>query len=107
MENRYGIMSYRQDLPGFGEPQEGTWDGFQRINTDTKSGGIIGVFRQGGVTSERLVTINYLGQDKLYEVKQMDGKVMATATGKELQTKGFKVALEKDYDGLLLEVSSK
>jgi alpha-galactosidase len=36
MEDRYNIMSYRQDLPGFGEPKEGLWDGFQRINTDTK-----------------------------------------------------------------------
>ncbi len=36
MENRYQIMSYRQDLPGFGEPMEGMWDGFQRMNTDLK-----------------------------------------------------------------------
>ena len=26
METKYGIMSYRQDLPGFGEPMEGMWD---------------------------------------------------------------------------------
>jgi alpha-galactosidase len=36
MENRYSIMSYRQDLPGFGEPKEGMWDGFSRINTESK-----------------------------------------------------------------------
>jgi|GEM_PF-3095071 alpha-galactosidase len=36
-------MSYRQDLANFGEPMEGHWDGYQRINFDTKSGGIIGV----------------------------------------------------------------
>ena len=29
MEAKYGIMSFRQDLPGFGEPMEGMWDGFQ------------------------------------------------------------------------------
>ncbi len=48
MQDRHDYMMYRQDLAGFGEPQEGQWDGFQRINTDTKSGGIVGVFRQGG-----------------------------------------------------------
>ncbi|HLG40105.1 MAG TPA: glycoside hydrolase family 36 protein, partial [Chitinophagaceae bacterium] len=59
MENLYGIMSYRQDLPGFGEPKEGMWDGFQRINTETKKGGIAGVFRQGSMETKRLVTVNY------------------------------------------------
>ena len=49
MEAKYDIMSFRQDLPGFGEPMEGMWDGFQRINTETKDGGIIGIFRHGSV----------------------------------------------------------
>ncbi len=47
MQTNYDFMSYRQDLAGFGEPMDGRWDGFQRINTDSKQGGIIGVFRHG------------------------------------------------------------
>lgn len=46
MENKHGIKLYRQDLPGFGEPGFGNLDGFQWINTDIKSGGIVGVFKQ-------------------------------------------------------------
>ena len=74
METKYSIMSYRQDLPGFGEPMEGMWDGFQRINTETKRGGIIGVFRQGSVETKRIVTIKYLDPDKTYQVKSMNGR---------------------------------
>ena len=33
---------FRQDLAGFGEPREGQWDGYQRINTETQSGGLVG-----------------------------------------------------------------
>jgi alpha-galactosidase len=104
MENKHQIMSYRQDLPGFGEPMEGMWDGFQRINTETKSGGIVGVFRQGGVEAKRLVTIKYLDLDKTYDVKQGDGKLITTQTGKELSTNGFLVTIDKEYDGLLFEI---
>jgi len=71
------------------------------------AGGIVGVFRHGGAASKRVVTTNYLHQDKVYEVKEMDGKIIITAAGKELQTKGFEVTLDKSYDGLLLEVNSK
>ncbi len=60
MENRYQVMSYRQDLPGFGEPMEGMWDGFQRINTDTKNGGIIGIFRHGAQDTKRIVRVKDL-----------------------------------------------
>ena len=84
METKYGIMSFRQDLPGFGEPMEGMWDGFQRINTETKEGGIIGVFRHGSVETKRIVTVNWLDPLKTYQVKSIDGKVVATLTGKEL-----------------------
>ena len=107
MEDRYQVMNYRQDLPGFGEPMEGMWDGFQRINTRTKTGGIIGVFRQGAVASKRLVTIQHLDADKIYAVKRMDGTVISTQTGKDLSTKGVEVGLEKLYDGELFEVSVK
>lgn len=107
MENRYGIMSFRQDLPGFGEPMHGAWDGFQRINTETKRGGIVGVFRQGARESKRLVTINYLDAGKRYVVKDPEGKTVAAGTGDDLQRKGFEVELAKPYDGLLFEISNE
>ncbi len=105
MENHYQVMSYRQDLPGFGEPMEGMWDGFQRINTDTKSGGFIGVFRQGGMEAKRLITINGLAAEKIYQVKKLNGEIITTKTGKDLKMIGFEVTLDKVYDGELFEVS--
>ncbi len=107
MENRYGIMAYRQDLPGFGEPKEGMWDGFQRINTDSGNGGIIGIFRHGALQSKQLVTINYLLPHKFYTVKTIDGKMITRKTGLDLQTKGFEVTIKKLYDGELFEVSDQ
>jgi alpha-galactosidase len=107
MEAKYGIMSYRQDLPGFGEPMEGMWDGFERINTEEKNGGIIGIFRHGSVESKRTVTVNYLDPDKTYEVKGLDGKVIETLSGKELKEKGLTVDLEQLYSGDLFELSEK
>ena len=106
MENRYQIMSFRQDLRGFGEPMEGMWDGFQRINTETKNGGIIGVFRHGAQDTKRTVRVKDLNLEKRYQVKLMDGKVVATQTGNELSTTGFEVSLDKMYDGELFEISS-
>ena len=105
MESRYGIMSYRQDLLGFGEPQEGMWDGFQRINTETKEGGIIGVFRHGSMETKRKVTVNYLAREKIYNVKKMNGDIVATSTGAALQESGFEVELGKLYDGELFEIN--
>ncbi len=107
MDKRYQVMSYRQDLPGFGEPMEGKWDGFQRINTETRSGGIIGVFRQGAVETKRLVTVHDLDPEKTYQVKQMDGKLIAEQTGRELYDKGFEVDLDNLYDGALFEIGLK
>lgn len=107
MESKYSIMSFRQDLPGFGEPMEGMWDGFQRINTETKTGGIIGVFRHGAVETKRIVTVKYLDPDKTYQVKSMNGKVVTTLTGHELQVKGFGLTLEGLYSGDLFEISVK
>jgi alpha-galactosidase len=107
MESKYGIMSFRQDLPGFGEPMEGMWDGFQRINTDTKAGGIIGIFRHGAVDTKRIVCIKYLDPVKTYQVKSMNGKIIATLTGDELRSKGFELTLSGFYSGELLEVSIK
>ena len=105
MENRYQVMSFRQDLKGFGEPMEGMWDGFQRINTETKAGGIVGVFKQGALDTKRMVRVKYLDPVKVYKVKQMDGKIVVTQTGKVLGLKGFEVLLTKEYDGELFEIS--
>lgn len=107
METNYGIMSFRQDLPGFGEPMEGMWDGFQRINTETKKGGIIAIFRHGSVETKRVVTVNYLDPVRTYEVKSLDGKVIESISGKELKEKGFAVNLDGLYSGELFEISEK
>ncbi len=106
MQNKYDIMSFRQDLPGYGEPTDGHWDGFQRINTDTKNGGIIGVFRQGAIENERIITVKYLEPAKNYEIKTIDGKVLAKMTGEDLRIKGFKLTLDELYSGELLEIYS-
>ncbi|MFD2570488.1 alpha-galactosidase [Spirosoma soli] len=105
MENKHQIMSYRQDLPDFGEPMEGKWDGFQRINTDTKQGGLIGVFRHGAVEKTRQVTVNHLDPKRTYQIKTIEGKLMTTLTGEALQTTGFAVTLGEPYDGELFEVT--
>ncbi|MBC7722925.1 MAG: alpha-galactosidase, partial [Pedobacter sp.] len=94
MEHRYQIMSYRQDIVGFNEPKLGMWDAFQRINSDTKLGGIVGVFRQGAVEKKRRITVNYLDNNIMYLVKSFDGKVITKLTGKDLQTKGFEVTMD-------------
>lgn len=106
MENRHQIMTYRQDLPGFGEPMEGMWDGFQRINTETKRGGIIGVFRHGATETRRTVTVRHLDPNTRYQVKTPDGTVMTTLTGLALQTVGFPVTLPDAYSGELFELSA-
>lgn len=97
-------MSFRQDLFGFGEPMEGHWDGFQRINTDTKNGGIIGVFRHGAIETKRVVTVRYLDPLSTYEVRFLDGKLLATLTGDQLKTIGFELQLNKLFSGELFEI---
>lgn len=107
-QERHNYMLFRQDLPGFGEPTEGMWDGFQRINTETQSGGIVGVFRQGGIETERLVTVKYLDPTKKYTVKEaITGKVILKATGEQLAQSGFKVKLTTQYDGKLFEITAQ
>jgi alpha-galactosidase len=107
MEKTHQIMSFRQDLPGFGEPQEGRWDGFQRINTDTKAGGIIGVFRHGATQPNRIVTVNYLDPAATYDILTMDGTILSSLTGEQLKTKGFELSLPGLYSGELLVVKIK
>lgn len=105
LQQRHGYMSFRQDLPGYGEPQEGCWDGFARINTDTRSGGLVGIFRQGSPESRRTVTVKYLDPDADYLVREgKTGRVVARATGRELETSGFTVYLSRKYDGQLFEI---
>jgi alpha-galactosidase len=105
MQTKYDIMSFRQDLSGFGEPQEGMWDGFQRLNTESKSGGIIAVFRHGAVENKRTVTINYLDPERTYKVKTMDGTEIANKSGKELKSIGLEITIPELYGGELFEVS--
>lgn len=105
MEKKHGIMLYRQDLAGFGEPQDGAWDGFQRINTDTKSGGIVGVFRQEATENTRMVTVKYLNQNSRYAIISFpEGKEVGKRSGKELSEIGFQVNIEKKTDGRLFEI---
>jgi len=104
MQARHNVFAFRQDLAGFGEPAQGSWDGFQRVNTDSKSGGLVGVFRHGAAEQDRQVTINYLAPERLYEVREFDGASIIRASGRALATSGFEVTLPSFYDGRLLEV---
>ena len=99
-------MSFRQDLSGYGEPAEGLWDGFQRINSDTQSGGIVGIFRQGSAEEQRKVTVNYLNPVANYKVTRAPGDIkIITATGKKLAEEGFTVKFDKPFEGALYEIS--
>jgi alpha-galactosidase len=104
-QKKHDYLMYRQDLPGYGEPVEGAWDGFQRINTDTQSGGIVGVFRQGAHETHRTVCIERLNPAATYEVRRApDNTLITKLTGNELEEKGFEVELPKQYDGADFEI---
>ena len=108
MQDKHNYMMFRQDLPGFGEPEEGKWDGFQRINTDSRSGGVIGVFRHGSMDMQRQVYVKYLDPARNYVVRSgPEGKREGSWIGKELQEKGFTVPLNKRYDGMLFEITAE
>lgn len=108
MENKHQVMLFRQDLPGFGEPVHGRWDGFQRINTETKSGGIVGVFKQFSGTGEHWVRVNYLDDEKLYvAVKAPGGEIVAKGTGREFKEIGFKLVYENEFQGELYEIRTE
>lgn len=106
MAKKHDIMTYRQDLKGFGEPTEGMWDGFQRMNTETKSGGTIGIFRNGATEKKRTVCVNYLDPVKTYSVKNINGKEIARKTGEALKSTGIEVTITEVYGGELFEISS-
>lgn len=80
---------------------------FQRLITETKSGGIIAVFRHGAVESARTVTIKYLDPGKTYQVKTTEGIIIASLTGKNLEKQGFEVQLKDTYAGELFEIAAK
>ena len=105
MQNKHDFMSFRQDMPGFGEPAAGCWDGFQRINSETKSGGIAGVFRNNSAESQRIAVIQFLDPTSTYDVFMAPaGEKIIRATGKELAEKGFLVKSDKSFDGALFEI---
>jgi alpha-galactosidase len=105
MQEKYDYMSFRQDLPGFGEPAEGSWDGWSRINTDKKNGGIIGVFKHGAKESSRQIFIQNLNPVKTYLIlKAPPGETVETLTGNQLATRGFTVRFDKMYQGDVFEI---
>jgi alpha-galactosidase len=108
LESRHSFMSFRQDLPGFGEPQECAWDGFARINTETKSGGLVGVFRWKSVERSRRIAVRGLDPNAKYVVlKGPRSEKIAEMTGHELVIDGFEVVLPNRIDGELFEVRKK
>ncbi len=90
---------------GFGEPEDGSWDGWQRINTDTQKGGIFGIFRQGAIESSRTVFITGLAPDRKYTVRLAPGNTfICEATGKSLAEEGLQVKFDQRTDGNIYEV---
>ena len=105
-QKKYDYMSFRQDMQGYGEPAEGCWDGYQRINTESREGGVVGIFRQGSVEDKRVVTVKYLDPAATYEVRKApDGEVITKLSGEMLRSKGFQVTLPELYDGAVYEIS--
>ena len=91
-QDRHNYLMFRQDVEGFGEPAVNNWDAFSRINTDTKSGGIVGVFRNASADSERKVRLHSLDKNADYQIlKAPDNKVFEKMKGEDLMTKGFTV----------------
>ena len=105
LEKRHAFMSFRQDLPGFGEPQEGAWDGFARVNTETKSGGLVGVFRRNAADRSRRVAVRGLDPNAKYAIlKGAKGERIAEMTGRVLEDDGFEAVLPERCDGELYEI---
>jgi alpha-galactosidase len=106
MQKKHDYMSFRKDLPGFGEPNEGMWDGWMRMNTGTREGGIFGVFRQGALEARRTVVLTDLDPERTYSVRLApEGKEVMKGTGKDLMEKGFEVSIKGKYDGNIFEVA--
>ena len=100
MQKKYNYMAFRQDLPGFGEPQEGAWDGWQRLNTESKGGGIVGVFKQGAREASRTVFVSGLDPAAEYVVHMAPcNKEVVRCSGQQLMEVGFVVTISGLYDG--------
>ncbi len=105
MQERYDYISYRRDLPGFGEPREGAWDGWMRINNDTRAGGIVGVFRHGALEDTRRVFVKGLRPEGEYVVRLAPGgEEIHRASGRKLMEQGFPVQIPAPYDGRIFEI---
>jgi alpha-galactosidase len=105
MQSKYDYMSFRRDLPGFGEPTEGAWDGWMRINFNNRSGGIAGVFRQGALEDTRKVFLRDLDPEKTYTIRLAPGGTeIIRAKGESLMKEGFLVKIEDPYEGNIYEV---
>ncbi|MDX2432505.1 MAG: GH36 C-terminal domain-containing protein, partial [Bacteroides sp.] len=105
MQARYDYMSLRRDLPGFGEPREGAWDGWMRINNDTKEGGIVGVFRQGALESSRQLFLKGIDPEQEYVLRLApEGEEVHRASGQALMQEGFRVEIPGLYDGNIYEL---
>jgi alpha-galactosidase len=108
MQEKYNYMNFRKDLPGFGEPKEGTFDGWMRINFENRSGGIFGVFRQGSLEDNRRVFLKDLDPVKNYIIRLApDGKEILKSTGKKIMEEGFQVKISKLYDGNIYEIGTE
>ncbi|QLE01821.1 alpha-galactosidase [Galbibacter sp. BG1] len=106
MQKKHDYMSYRKDLKGFGEPNEGMWDGWQRINFQTKSGGIFGVFKQGALESDRQVFLTELNPKDTYEIREaVSEKIVLKEKGEFLMKNGIKIEIPKPYGGKIFEVT--
>lgn len=105
MQKKYSYDLYRQDLPSFGEPTEGAWDAWSRINTDSREGGIVGIFRQGSLDDQRMVSVPGLEKKRFYSIKNApSGEEITKMTGQELEEIGFKVKMTEKYDSKLYEL---
>ena len=104
MQERYQYMDFRQDLPGLGEPQEGRWDGFQRVNTESRAGGLVGVFRHGAPDDSLRVRVAHLDPRASYGLFDRHGKELSRATGAALAAQGFMVRIDAQHGGSLFEL---
>lgn len=106
MEEKYSIMRYRQDLPGYFEPALGGHDGFARIDREHFTGGILGFFRHGAVEAIRRVTLDGLPPERLYRVLDMDGVELLRLTGVQMETEGFDITIQEKFGGRLFEIAA-
>lgn len=105
-QDRHDFLSFREDVPGFGEPAEGQWDAFARLNRDSGSGGVVGIFRQGAAETRRVVAIQGLDPAATYVVRRApDGAEVTRLEGHALAATGFTVELAAPHSGALFELA--